>query len=101
MSTHVRLLGHFARNRRVRPTAKPRVDRQRLTTDPDLGREVAATIGKQLLENPPVGNSVDEVEAEFTAAIMQTAEIVMPLKERKRRGEDGAETPKRRQNLAW
>ena len=70
----------------MRPTATPRVDRQRLTTDPDFGREVAAAIGKQLLENPPVGNSVDEVEAEFTAAIMRTAEIVMPLKERKRPG---------------
>ena len=36
VSAPVKLLGHFARNRRLRALAKPPVDRRRLVTDPQL-----------------------------------------------------------------
>ena len=36
VSAPVKLLGHFARNRRLRVSAKPPVDRRRLVTDPQL-----------------------------------------------------------------
>ena len=36
VSAPVKLVGHFARNRRLRASAKPPVDRRRLVTDPLL-----------------------------------------------------------------
>ena len=36
VSAPVKLLGHFARHRRLRASAKPPVDRRRLVTDPQL-----------------------------------------------------------------
>ena len=36
--------------------------------------------------NPPNGSSVDEVEAAFTAAVVQTAELIAPPQERRMPG---------------
>ena len=84
MSAPVKLLGHFARNRRLRASAKkPPVDRRRLVTDPQLRQEVATAVGRHLRANPPEDSSVDDVEAAFAAAIMRTAELVIPLQERR------------------
>ena len=80
----VKLLGHFARIRRVRAPAKPPVDCRRLVTDPQLRQKVATAVGRQLRANPPGYSSVDHVEAAFTAAIMRTAELVIPSQERRR-----------------
>ena len=74
VSAPVKLLGHFSRNRRGVTAVKPSIDRQRLTTDPDLGKEVAEAIRNCLRGNPPSGSSIDEVESTFTEAIMRTAE---------------------------
>ena len=86
MSAPVKLLGHFARNRRLRAPAEPPVDRRRLVTDTQLRQELATAVGRHLRENPPGDNSVDGVEAAFAAAIMRTAELVMPPQERRRPG---------------
>ena len=86
VSALVKLLGHFARNRRLRASAKPPVDRRRLVTDPRLRQEVATAVGRHLRANPPGDSSVDDVEAAFAAAIMRTAELVIPPQERRRLG---------------
>ena len=83
MSALVKLLGHFARNRRLRASAKPPVDRRHLVTDPQLRQEVATAVGRHLRANPPGDSSVDDVEAAFAAAIMRTAELVIPPQERR------------------
>ena len=81
VSAPVKLLGHLARNRRLRVSAKPPVDRRRLVTDPQLRQEVATAVGRHLRANPPGDSSVDDVEAAFAAAIMRTAELVIPPQE--------------------
>ena len=86
MSAPVKLLGHFARNRRLRVSAKPPVDRRRLVTDPQLRQEVATAVGRHLRANPPGDSNVDDVEAAFAAAIMRTAELVMLPQERRKLG---------------
>ena len=86
VSAPVKLLGHFARNRRLRVSAKPPVDRRRLVTDPQLRQEVATAVGRNLRANPPGNSNVDDVEAAFAAAIMRTAELVIPPQERRRPG---------------
>ena len=86
VSAPVKLLGHFARNRRLRASAKPPVDRRRLVTDPQLRQEVATGVGRHLRANPPGDSSVDDVEAAFAAAIMRTAELMTPPQERRRPG---------------
>ena len=86
VSTPVKLLGHFARNRRLRAPAKPPADRRRLVTDPQLRQEVATAVGKQLRAKPTGDSSVDGVEVAFTAAIMRTADMVIPPEERRRPG---------------
>ena len=86
VSAPVKLLGHFARNRRLRVSAKPPVDRRRLVTDPQLRQEVATAVGSHLRANPPGDSNVDDVEAAFAAAIMRTAELVIPPQERRRPG---------------
>ena len=60
LSAPVKLLGHFARNRRLRVPAKPPVDRRRLVTDPQLRQEVATAVGRHLRANPPEDSSVDD-----------------------------------------
>jgi len=80
----VRLLGRFARNRRVRTVKNPGIDLQCLTTDPDVRREVATAVAKTLRERLPIGESVDEAERDFTDAVVWTAELVIPRKRRKR-----------------
>ena len=82
MSAPVKLLGHFARNRRTRASAKSPVNRRRLMTDPQLRKEMATAVGRHLRVNPPGDSSVDDVEAAFAAAIMRTAELVIPSQER-------------------
>ena len=57
VSAPVKLLGHFAQNRRLRVSAKPPVDRRRLMTDPQLRQEVATTVGRHLRANPPGENN--------------------------------------------
>ena len=86
VSAPVKFFGHFARNRRLRASAKPPVDRRRLVTDPQLRQEVAKAVGRHLRANPPGDSSVDDVEAAFAAAIMRTAELVIPPQERRRPG---------------
>ena len=85
VSAPVKLLGHFARNHRLRAPAKPSVDRS-LVTDPQLRQEVTTAVGRYLRANPPGDSSMDDVKAAFTAAIMRTAELVIPPQERKRLG---------------
>ena len=82
MSAPVKLLGHFARNRRLRVPAKSPVERRRLLTDPQLRQEVATAVGRHLRANPPGDSNVDDVGA-VAAAIMLTAELVIPPQERK------------------
>ena len=82
----VKLLGHFGRNRRLRALAKPRVDRRRLLTAPQLRQEVATAVGRHIRTNPPGHSIVDDVEAVLTAAIIRTAELVIPPQERRRPG---------------
>ena len=60
--------------------------RRRLNTDPQLRQEVTTAVGRHLRANPSGDSSVDGVEAAFTAAIMWTAEVVIPSQERKRPG---------------
>ena len=86
VSEPVKLLGHFARNRRLRISAKPPVDRRRLVTDPQLRQQVATAAGRHLRANPPGDSNVGDVEAAFAAAIMRTAELVIPPQERRRPG---------------
>ena len=86
VSAPVKLLGHFARIRRLRPSAKPPMDRRRLVADPQLRQEVATAVGRHLRTNPPGNSSADAVEAVFAAAIMRTAELVIPPQERRRPG---------------
>ena len=61
-------------------------DRRRLVTDPQLRQEVATAVGRHLRANPPGDSSVDDVKAAFAAAIMRTAELVIPPQERRRPG---------------
>ena len=66
----------------------PPVDRRRLVTDPQLRQKVATAVGRHLRANPPGDSSVDSVEAAFAAAIMRTAELMIPPQERRRLGRD-------------
>ena len=66
MSAPVKLLGHFARNHRLRAPAKLPVDRRHLLTDPQLRKEVATAVGRQLRANPTGDSNMDGVEAAFT-----------------------------------
>ena len=45
---------------------------------------MATTVGSHLRANLPGDSSVDDVEAAFSAAIMWTAELVIPPQERRR-----------------
>ena len=79
VTAHVKLLGHFARNRPVREAkGPPPIDRRRRTNDPHLRQEVATVIGDYLRAFSPSGSSVDNVETAFTTVILQTAERVTP-----------------------
>ena len=55
-------------------------------TDPQLRQEVATAVGRQLRPNPPGDSGVDDGEAASAAAIMRTAELVIPPQERRRPG---------------
>ena len=57
-------------------------------TDPQLRQEVATSVGRHLRANLPGDSSVDDVEAAFAAAMMRTAELVIPPQERRRPGRD-------------
>ena len=86
VSAPVKLLDHFARNRRLRVSAKLPVDRRRLVTVPQIRQEVATAVGRNLRANSPGDSNVDDVEAAFAAAIMRTAELAIPPQERRRPG---------------
>ena len=47
---------------------------------------MATAVGRPLRANPSGDSSVDDVEAAFTAAIMRTADLVIPSQERRRPG---------------
>ena len=85
MSAPVELLGHFARNRRLRASANPPVDRRRLVTDHQVRQEVAIAVGRHLSANLPKDSNVDDVEAAFTLVIMRTADIDPGTKEARTR----------------
>ena len=57
--------------------------------DPQFRQEVATAVGRHLRANPPGDSNVDDVEAAFAAAIMRTAELVIPPQERRRPAERG------------
>ena len=59
VSAPVKLLDHFSRNRRCNTAVEPTIDRQLLTTDPDLRKEVADAIENFLRANTPSGSSID------------------------------------------
>ena len=84
VTASVRLLGRFARKRRVRSVRNPRNDLQCLTTDPDIRRGMATAVAKQLRERLPNGESVDEAEKDFTDAIVPTADLMIPRKRKRR-----------------
>ena len=86
VSAPVKILGHFARNRRLGVSAKLPVDRRRLVTDPQIRQEVATAVGRNPRANSPGHSNVDDVKAAFAAAIMRTAELVIPPQERRRPG---------------
>ena len=86
VSAPVKLLGHFARTRRLRVSAKPPVDRRCPVTDPQLRQEVTTAVGRHLRATPPEDSNVDDVEAAFAAAIKRTPELVIPPQERRRPG---------------
>ena len=52
LSAPVKLLGHFARNHRLRVSAMVPVDRRCLVTDPQLRQEMATAVGRHLRANP-------------------------------------------------
>ena len=58
MSAPTKFIGHFARNRRLRTSAEPPVDRRRMLTDPQLRQDVAIAVEGHLRENPPGDSSV-------------------------------------------
>ena len=60
------------------------MDRRRLVTDPLLRQEVVTAVGGHLRANPPEDSIVDDVEAVFAAAVVRTAELVIPPQERRR-----------------
>ena len=80
VSAPVELFGHFARNRRLRVSAKPPVN----LTDPQLRQEVDTVVGRRLRANPPGDSNVNDVETAFAAVIMRNVELVIPPQERKR-----------------
>ena len=86
VSIPVKLLGHFSRNRRLRVSAKPPVDRRRLVTDPQFRQEVATAVRKHLRANPPGDSIMGNVEAAVATVIMQTAELVISPQDRRRPG---------------
>ena len=86
VSAPVKLLSHFDRNRRLRVSAKPPVDRRRLVTDLQLRQKVATAVRRHLRAKSPGDSNVDDVEAAFAAAIMRTAEVAIPPQERRKPG---------------
>ena len=86
VSAPVKLLGHFDRNRWLRVSAKPPVDRRRLVIDPQLRQKVATAVRRHLRAKPRGDSNVDDLEAAFAAAIMRTAELAIPPQERRRPG---------------
>ena len=98
VSTPVKLLGHFSRNRRLRAPTKPPVDLGRLVADPRLRQEVATAVGRHLRANPSGNSSVDDVEAAFAPATMRTAELVIPPQVRRRPGRGWSRDAERKLN---
>ena len=86
VSAPVKLLGRFVRNGRLMVSAKPPVDRRCLESNPQLRQEMATAVGRHLRANPPGDSNMDDAEAAFAAAIMRTAELVIPPQERRRPG---------------
>ena len=82
----VKLLRHFFPNRRLRAPAKPPVDLRRVLTDPRLRQGVVTAVGRHLRANLPGDSRVDDVEVAFAAAIMRSAELVIPPQERRKPG---------------
>ena len=48
MSAPVKLIGHFARNRRLRTSTKSPLNRRRLMTDSKLRQDVATAVGRRI-----------------------------------------------------
>ena len=87
VSTSVKRIVHFARNRRLRTLVEQRIDRGRWMTDPWVRQEVATATERHQGIDLPGDSSVDGVDVAFAATIiMRTAELGMPRQERKRPG---------------
>jgi len=52
----------FARNYRFKRAIKPNANRQPLTTDPDLRKEVVEAIKNRHRVDPPSGSSIHEIK---------------------------------------
>ena len=84
VTAEIKLLGDFARNQPVRREKKtPPIDRRRLPNDPHLCQEVATVTGDHLRVVPSSGSSVDDTKTAFATAMLQTAEVVTPPRERR------------------
>ena len=83
---HVKFMGNFALNRRLRTSAKPSINRRRLMSGLQLRQKVATSVGSHLRANPLGDSSVDDMNAAFAAAILRTTELVIPPQERKEPG---------------
>lgn len=64
MTSNAKLLYSFVHNSRMKAVVKPRIDLQCLTTDPDIGREMAAAVTDQLRQKLPHDDSVDKLETD-------------------------------------
>ena len=84
VSALVKLLGHLARNGRLRVPVKPPLDRRCLVTDPQFRQEGATAVGRHPRANPPGDSNVGNVVVAFAAAIMRTTELANPPQERTR-----------------
>ena len=98
VSVPIKLIDHFYRNCRLRTSAKPPASRRRLVTNPQFRQKVTTAIGRHFRANPPEHSNVDDMEAAFAAAIMRTAELVIPPQDKGDQGDVGVKMPRRKLN---
>ena len=83
VTAHVKLLGHFSRNRPARKAKRPPpIDRRGLKNE-HHAQGIATMFEDHLRTIPASGNSVDGVETAFATNKLQTAEMVALPQERR------------------